>query len=616
MMQVSERFRDLESAVNPVGLAEKTALTVIRVSREDQMRGYGPDAQWEEDILPSAAALGLIAPDQYRRVIQEPATDWNRPKFEEAVREAIHLYQAGLIGVLLFPRVDRETRFLFASFPILCDALRSGLQVYFARERFRLDQEDSESVSRYLRKAEESRAYVETMRINTMQGRKRRMERDAMMPTAKSRWAYEYHSYRRDWGQPPDSNSGRFTAITDRVAVVQAWVKWILEEGASLSECQRRTADRFGIEVGRSALSKTLKDPIIIGKVFAYRSRRESSPQGTRNVRLPENEWKLVYEDHDLAIITDEQFQALRVKFQRNKENSPRNVKKWYPPVRGMVFCSSCGKKMSGQTRGGTQLGFRCPPCRRWVKAVPLWDEIQAKVRDIVLQPDLVSAALKSRLDNGEAVSSLESDITEIDIKLTTLKRAEQKLLRFHLYTNDDDERDADSDELLFAEQARIQTQRKELRQQQAESQAKVANLKVAAVDADGIRRFLLAASANLDKWDGARWKILLEALNMKVVAFDDRIDVEISVPSQEEGESVTMYSISPCGRRPIPAASGSTGSTGLPVASKPVPRPGGPSSVIFPMSRLDGSSPPLSWGRPGRSRFWPSFPSRTRWSG
>ena len=98
---------------------------------------------------------------------QEPATGWNRPKFEEAVRDAIQLHKAGLIEVLLFPRVDRETRFLFASIPILSMAFRSGLEVYFARERFRLDTEDSESISRYFRIAEESRAYANTTRTNT-----------------------------------------------------------------------------------------------------------------------------------------------------------------------------------------------------------------------------------------------------------------------------------------------------------------------------------------------------------------------------------------------------------------------------------------------------------------
>ena len=150
----------------------KRAFTIVRVSREDQLRSYGPEAQWQDDILPNAPLLKLRVEERYHRVLQEPATAWDRPKFEAAVAEAIRSREAGEVDALLFPRVDRETRFLFASFPILCDAIKSGLHIFFARERFRLDPDDSDSLSRYLRKAEESRAYVETMRVNTMQGRR------------------------------------------------------------------------------------------------------------------------------------------------------------------------------------------------------------------------------------------------------------------------------------------------------------------------------------------------------------------------------------------------------------------------------------------------------------
>jgi hypothetical protein len=147
------------------------AFTIIRVSGEDQLRGYGPDSQWCDDVVPNASLLGLEVDTNLRRVIQEPATGWDREKFEAAVREALDLYHQGEIQVaLLFPRVDRETRFLFGSFPLLCEVIRTGMRVYFARERFQLDPNDSESVSRYLRKAEEAQAYVETMRLNTMRG--------------------------------------------------------------------------------------------------------------------------------------------------------------------------------------------------------------------------------------------------------------------------------------------------------------------------------------------------------------------------------------------------------------------------------------------------------------
>ena len=54
------------------------AFVIIRVSAEDQLKGYGPDVQWEDDILPVVPVLGLTVSETYRRVIQESATGWER----------------------------------------------------------------------------------------------------------------------------------------------------------------------------------------------------------------------------------------------------------------------------------------------------------------------------------------------------------------------------------------------------------------------------------------------------------------------------------------------------------------------------------------------------------
>ncbi len=56
--------------------------------------------------------LYLTVNETYRRVIQESATGWEHTKFEAAVREALALYDHGDITALLFPREDRETRWL------------------------------------------------------------------------------------------------------------------------------------------------------------------------------------------------------------------------------------------------------------------------------------------------------------------------------------------------------------------------------------------------------------------------------------------------------------------------------------------------------------------------
>ena len=156
--------------------------TIIRVSAQDQLHGYGPDIQWEKDVLLNASSLGLEPSIQYRRVIQERATDWDRELFERAVREGLALYQKGEVEAMLFPRVDRETRFVFGSFPLLAEVVRQGMPVFFARDKLRLDPMDPESVERYFNKAIQAQAYVATMRENTMTAVRMRAERTIGCP--------------------------------------------------------------------------------------------------------------------------------------------------------------------------------------------------------------------------------------------------------------------------------------------------------------------------------------------------------------------------------------------------------------------------------------------------
>jgi len=114
------------------------AFTIIRVSGEDQLRGYGPDSQWIDDVVPNASSLGLEVSEDLKRVIQEPATSWT----ERSLRRPLERRWISITEVSFKPylsRVDRETRFIFGSMPLLAEVVKSGLRVYFAREKIALD---------------------------------------------------------------------------------------------------------------------------------------------------------------------------------------------------------------------------------------------------------------------------------------------------------------------------------------------------------------------------------------------------------------------------------------------------------------------------------------------
>ena len=290
------------------------AFTVIRVSGQDQLQRYGPDVQWQE-VLTYATSLGLEPTIEYRRIIQESATDWDRDIFESTVREGLKLYHNGEVQAMIFPRVDRETRFVFGSFPLLSEVIKSGMPVYFARDQFRLDPMNAESVERYFNKALQAQAYVTTMKENVMRGVRIRAERDHRMPTGGPKWAYNYHHYRSY--QRANNNSGRYTINNERATWVKQWKDWILYEGLSLQKVGQRFKELSGIKLQRSTILRILSDPIVTGKVYAYRHKRIVDSRGRKyRISVPENDWLLVYEDPTLTLFSDEEYRALKRKFE------------------------------------------------------------------------------------------------------------------------------------------------------------------------------------------------------------------------------------------------------------------------------------------------------------
>ena len=475
--------------------------------------------------------MGLEVNEALRRVIQESATNWERSKFESAVREAVDFYNRGQVKALLFPRVDRETRFLFGSFPLLAEVVQAGLEVYFAREKLRLDPNDPESIERYLSKVTQAQAYVETMRLNTMRGRRRQAIQDHMMPTGRSKWAHDYYCYRKDSHQPPDQYSGKYTVNPKRAGWVRKWADWILVDGVSINKCCQRMLDNFGTRIHRSTMVDILSDPALIGKFYAYTTKVVRDATGRkRKTYVDEEDWLLVYEDPGQAILTEKQFYALRERFQRNRANSPRNTKHYYPPLHSLIFCK-CGRRMVGVYRS-REPWYRCLNCGIWIKALPLWDEVKQGVREMLLQPERLIPAVKAQFGSGKSTEHLEQDLKTNRQQLEMLEQAEQKALRLYLYLPNY------PFEKLETELHRIQKQRQELSTECCTLQRQIRELKQAMVNEEGVRRFCQIATRNLDSMDDSQWRVLLETMRLRLIFDGKEFHAKIALPTVQEDKS------------------------------------------------------------------------------
>ena len=510
----------------------RRALTIIRVSEEDQLKGYGPDVQADE-VRAYLVEAGLTEVTQ--RVIQEESTTWNRPQFEVILDEAIGLKHRGELEAVVFPRTDRLARKWDAFGYYIGMLRREGLEVHFAREKTVAPDDPMQATMLFLYGAK-AHADADTIRANTSRGRRMRAERDHMMPTGRSKFAHDYHPYRRDWGQVPDANSGRYTVNTERAAWVKRWADWLLVDGMSGNKIAKMMKHPHGIPISRSTIVSNLSDPILVGKVYAYKTKATVDIAGKRKtINVPEKEWLLVYEDESLRILSDEQFYALRNRFRQNQQNSSRHTKHWYPPLRSLVFCS-CGRRMAGTTlwKGQQRLPYyRCLKCHRYIKAIPLWEEIKAGMQKRLLEPERLIPAIKGQLDSGQSIIRLEEEIKSNRQRLDLLDHAEQKALRLHLHLPDYPE------EKLQAECRRIAEQQEQLGKEIANLERQLAELRQAMVDDEGLRRFCEIATRNMDALDDSQWRLLLETMRLTVLVDDSGVTVNVAVPTVNDEKSV-----------------------------------------------------------------------------
>jgi hypothetical protein len=506
----------------------KKAFTIIRVSAEDQLRGYGPDVQWFDDVLPNAPLLGLEVEEGLRAVIQESATGWDRDRFEGAVREALRLYQQGVVTALVFPRVDRETRFLFGSLPLLAEAVRLGTEVYFAREKLHLDPEDSDSVERYVSKATQAQAYVETVTMNTSKGRRRRATQDHKMPTGGQKWAFDY-----------DPATGQYRKNEARASWLARCDQWILDEGLSLRKCCRRLeregvsspgweAWLLSIQRGRNwakrraprankwhpwTLRNILLDDANIGQFYAYK--RQTVKGADRKKRLApadRSQWILVYEDPSQAIRTQERHEALKAVMRRNQEKSPRHAKHWYPPLRSLVFCPLCQRRMIGWHNSSGASYYKCEVCRNLINARRLWEELRESIKAKLLEPDRLVPGIKAQVDSGLALEGLEAERTRLRQQVEDWEEARDKARRLYFVTKGYTQEKYQSDD------GRMAGQQERAGQELAEVERRIADVRQAMVDEEGIRAFCQRASQNMENLDDATWRVLLERMRAKVI--------------------------------------------------------------------------------------------------
>ena len=384
----------------------------LRVSDRKQKDRYGPDVQRHDAHIGSTRCPipYSLSPDR-ETLIVETASSWNRKKFALEMQKRLEEFHRGEWGILVFPRVDRESRFLVGSFDYLSSAVKAGIPVWFAREQLLLTNEQTEESKlawdRYLDLVRDARAYIRVLRMNTSEGRERAME-DGKIPTGWGPWGLSGF----DW------KNGRFQK-NGVSSTVERILRLYLQPGST-----------------ESAITKALHGaPTQTGKGFWWQS---SVAKVLRHAR-----WYagvIAYKGKDFRglidpLITEQEAELILKKLGKKPRPTAYGRAGWWT---GRVTCGLCERRYSISKSHGcrcngtdTRMPNVCPgPQLGFDEFV---NNVQSAIRRTLShQESLMDEATHRHSEWVRERQLLQVEFNEKDRRLAEFKSREERLSRQH----------------------------------------------------------------------------------------------------------------------------------------------------------------------------------------
>lgn len=286
-------------------------------------------------------------------------------------------------------------------------------------------------------------------------------------------------------------------------------------------------APKGGTKWGRTTVGRILRNPAYSGQTYSHRMVAVGSQRKPR----PREEW-IELPEATPPIISEEMYEAAQRQLQINMELAPRNQKhQWL--LRGIVWCKWCGRRYIGEPEHAYRY-YRCrgrsrlvapEPCYNYRKNADWLEEIvREKVKEVLLNPELLVAELERRRQSKTEVKHLQEEIELNRKRLETLDEAETRALRLHLYAGMPEDK-------LFKELQRIRTERSRMEEENARLEKRIEGAKQAELDEVAIKRFCELAASNIENFTFDEWRLALEALQIKVWIDGDVITIEGLIP-------------------------------------------------------------------------------------
>jgi len=483
-------------------------------------------AQAEEgtSLESQAKACQKLAIDKGYEVSQVFEEDWpgdtlDRPELSR-LRE---LVRTDHVGAVICHATDRLARNPIHLAIVAEECQKNEVELLFVTEP--LDNSPEGQLIQYV-KGFAAQIEREKIRERTLRGKHMRAVQGKLpQGTGKGAYGYRY-----------DMSTGKRMVVQTEADVIRKIFR-MAGSGCSVHGIAKELTDEGTPAFGGGrwhplTVRRMLMNPIYTGRTYYGRTKR--IPLGGKKRRLEEkasSEWILI-PDATPAIISIDEFNIAQEELKKPKSRSGKAIVQYL--LRGHIFCGYCGSSMSGSLMNRKWRYYYCRKtlpayaiphkCEaRYVRADELEQDVWLKLTEVLKKPEVVLSELRRRRE--QAVPFLAKDITRIERELESCRNQQKRLLKLYQHS--------EIDETMIVQQTRsLQIKEKGLLEEMARLQSQQASIRELG-DVDGkVLEYCRRVSQNLDSLTFEEKRLLLDALEIKVVAYRDRNEVRGALQS------------------------------------------------------------------------------------
>jgi site-specific DNA recombinase len=365
---------------------------------------------------------------------------------------------------------------------------------------------------------------VERAQSGAKQGLADRVRRKGLPPTSTK--VYGMRS-EKDGPYKPDQN------YNNACLIFKLWFEKpnILAIGRELAR-QGIPSPRGNPIWNTTSVINMLKNPIYAGRVAALRyesvepiNRRKAGSGKTSVREKPESEWHYLPDRVEKPIITWEEHEAIKERLLQNKQWASKNAHRKYL-LKGLIDCQICGghyfgtKNFRGKLlyvcakRSAIEYGKKCPV--RPIEAERLEASVKEYIRNFLENPEVSFSAMERR------ANLQDNTMSDIGNELQQLEKDYRK-------TFDEERRWAGmvvsgqlSEEAYEPQRKLILTRRNHISERTDKQKDALVTLRKTQIKRATIEELRKRLQVNLDKATEDDWRMILETVGARVLAFGD----------------------------------------------------------------------------------------------